>query len=48
MRKIRIFVTFLFELLYFECGKTLDFYSFGAIPYPPQIFVPIEFRSFCE
>ena len=48
MRKIRIFATFRFELLKFESGKTLDFYSFGALFYPPYIFVLIEFRCFCE
>ena len=46
MRKIMIFATFRFELLKFESGKTLDFYSFGALFYPPYIFVLIEFRCF--
>ena len=41
MRKIRIFATFRFELLKFENGKTLDFYSFGALSYPSSIFVLI-------
>ena len=44
MRKMRIFATFRFELLKFESGKTVDFYSFGELPYPPSIFVVIEFR----
>ena len=36
--KIRIFATFHFELLNFESGKTLDFYSYGALSYPPVNF----------
>ena len=39
---------FRFELLKFECRKTLDFYSFGALSYPMSIFVLIEFRCFYE
>ena len=46
MRKMRTFATFPFELLHFESGKTLDFYSFGALSYPRQFLFLLNFVIF--
>ena len=35
MRMISLFATIPFELLQFESRNTLEFYTFGALPYSP-------------
>ena len=46
MRKISIFVAFLFELLQFENRKTLEIDCFGALPYPHKFLFFLNFVIF--
>ena len=48
MRTISLFAAFLFMILQFESRKMLEIDCFGALPYPPQMFVLIEFCCFRE
>ena len=49
MRMISLFAAFLFMILQFESRKMLETDCFGTLlPYPPHIFVLIEFCYFYE